>query len=141
MSIVGANYEELEAGAARLKQAADELDAHAKGIQGTIGGLSWFGQVATAFLNMWNGGHRRQLASTAVFIRRAADELAKQATQQRSASEGIGSGWSMTPSPTMTDLDSVVLPGGAQPPGWWTRSPLPESTWTTSRSDTAMERL
>lgn len=93
MSMVGANYEALEAGATRMRQAADELDAHSKGIQGTIGGLSWIGQVATAFVNMWNGGHRRQLASTAVFIREAAKELDSQARQQRYASEKGGEAW------------------------------------------------
>lgn len=98
MSMLGANYDELEAAAVRMRQAADELDAHAKSIQGTIGGLSWLGQVATNFLAMWNGNHRAHLSSTASFIRDAATKLEQQARQQREASESsapatLGSGW------------------------------------------------
>lgn len=93
MSMVGANYEALEAGAAQMRRAADELDAHAKSIQGTIGGLSWFGQVASAFLSLWNGGHRVHLNTTANFIRDAATKLETQARQQRYASETGAEGW------------------------------------------------
>ena len=91
--MVGANYEELEAGAARMQRAADDLDSHARSIQGTIGNLSWIGTVATAFVSMWNGGHRRKLANTATFIRNASLELERQARQQRYAAEHGSEAW------------------------------------------------
>jgi hypothetical protein len=90
MTMVGADATRLDAAAAQMRRAADDLDAHAGALGRLLDGLSWLGQVASAFLNMWNSNHRPQLNSTAGFIRDAAAKLEAQARQQREASEGSG---------------------------------------------------
>jgi hypothetical protein len=94
--MVGADADRLDAAAATMRRAADELDEHSGALGRLLGGLSWLGQLAGAFLNMWNSNHKPQLHSTASFIRDAAAKLEAQAKQQRSASEMGGErqrGW------------------------------------------------
>jgi hypothetical protein len=86
MTMVGADADRLDAAAATMRRAADELDEHSGALGRLLGGLSWLGQLAGAFLNMWNSNHKPQLHSTASFIRDAAAKLEAQATQQREAS-------------------------------------------------------
>ena len=89
MSMVGADSEQLLAGVARMRTAADELDSHAIELSRTLGSVSWLGQIANNFVNMWNSGHKRNLGTTAKFIREAADRLQVQANQQIEASGGV----------------------------------------------------
>jgi uncharacterized protein YukE len=121
MAMVGANAEELEAAAAKMRHAADELDVHSAALGRTLGGLAWIGQLASAFVNMWNSKHNAQLGSTARFIRDAADKLEAQARQQRdtSSADGLGSGggWGLA------DIGRRIRGGiGSTPPadepGW-----------------------
>jgi hypothetical protein len=90
MTMVGADADRLEAAAAQMQRAADALDEHSGSLTRQLGGLSWLGQVAGAFLNMWNGHHNAHLKSTAQFIRDAAAKLIAQAKQQREASAAAG---------------------------------------------------
>jgi hypothetical protein len=99
MTMVGADADRLEAAAAQMQRAADELDEHSGSLTRQLGGLSWLGQVAGAFLNMWNGHHNAHLKSTAQFIRDAAAKLIAQAQQQRDASSLNG--------PTGSDVQDI----------------------------------
>lgn len=90
MAMVGADPDRLDSAAAHMRLAADSLDEHSTALGRMLGGLSWLGQVASAFANMWNSHHRPQLGSTAHFIREAADKLTAQAKQQREASSAAG---------------------------------------------------
>jgi hypothetical protein len=97
MTMVGADADRLEAAAAQMRRAADELDEHSGSLTRQLGGLSWLGQVAGAFLNMWNGHHNAHLKSTAQFIRDAAAKLVAQAKQQRDASAATGASAGVKP--------------------------------------------
>jgi hypothetical protein len=90
MTMVGADADRLEAAAAHMRKAADELDAHSAAVGHQLGGLSWLGQLAGAFANLWSSHHKPQLGSTAHFIREAADRLTANAKQQRDASAVSG---------------------------------------------------
>lgn len=109
MPMVGADADALDAAAVKMRKAADELDHHSGSLGKSLGGLSWVGQVASAFANMWNSHHKPHLASTAHFIRDAADKLNAQAKQQRDAS-GVSAG-----SPGGSLVGQPHLP--VQPPG------------------------
>ena len=112
MTMVGADADRLEAAAAQMQRAADELDEHSGSLTRQLGGLSWLGQVAGAFLNMWNGHHNAHLKSTAQFIRDAAAKLIAQAKQQREASQSGGSSPRAETMPFRIDLTNPSIPGG-----------------------------
>jgi hypothetical protein len=112
MTMVGADADRLEAAAAQMQRAADALDEHSGSLTRQLGGLSWLGQVAGAFLNMWNGHHNAHLKSTAQFIRDAAAKLIAQAQQQRDASQPAGSGPRAETMPFRIDLTNPSIPGG-----------------------------
>ncbi len=105
MPMVGADSEQLLAGVARMRNAADELDSHAIELSRTLGSVSWLGQIANNFVNMWNSGHKRNLGNTAKFIRDAAGRLEAQAHQQQAASRADG-----LPRFTITDGRVVAVP-------------------------------
>jgi hypothetical protein len=92
MTMVGSDPDALEAAAAQLDAAAAELDASAGGLHVLLGALQWIGKIASAFVGQWNTDYRPRLGSTADFIRSAADELGRQAEQQRNASFAVGAG-------------------------------------------------
>jgi hypothetical protein len=123
MSMVGADADRLDAAAVQMRKAADSLDAHSSSLGRLLGGLSWLGQVASAFANMWNSHHRPQLGSTANSIRDAADKLTAQAKQQRDASMsgGIGDGFGIMPyrlDPVGPSDGWTLAPGFTLPPGF-----------------------
>jgi hypothetical protein len=90
MVMVGADADALDAAAGELDAAAAELASSAGGLGGLLGGLAWIGQVASAFVGLWNSDYKPRLGSTAQFIEQAADELRRQARQQRDASNSDG---------------------------------------------------
>lgn len=92
MSMVGADHERLLEAVGQMRRAADELDSSQNLLQRMLSGVAWFGQVAANFVGVWNGSHRRNLMTTAQFIRDAADELERQAIQQREASSAASAG-------------------------------------------------
>lgn len=114
MSMYGADADALLAGAARMRDAADELDRHSAELSRTISSVSWIGQVASAFVSMWNGGHRRHLASTANFTRQMASKLEAHAKEQQQASEARSSGQTVQPAPSPTP-PAPSVPGGLLP--------------------------
>lgn len=85
-TMYGADHERLLEAVAQMRRAADELEASQTLLQRVLMGVAWFGQVASNFTNMWNGHHRRNLMTTAAFIRDAAGVLERHAIEQRDAS-------------------------------------------------------
>ncbi len=96
MTMYGADPDALVNAAAELFGAADELDSSAKQLASSLNSLSWLGQVAIRFLDVWNTRHSREMQVTAAFLRDNGRRLHDQASQQRNASAGGGgqSGWS-----------------------------------------------
>jgi surface antigen len=113
MTMVGADADRLEAAAAHMQKAADELDAHSAALGHQLGGLSWLGQLAGAFANLWSSHHKPQLGSTAHFIREAADRLAANAKQQRDASAVSGASLGGQAAPARPPVAAVTSPSAA----------------------------
>lgn len=90
----GANADSLEHAGVELNAAADELDSSAKQLASTLGSLSWLGQVAVRFMDMWNTRHAAEMQLTSSFLRENAQKLYDQAKQQREASNSMGAGGS-----------------------------------------------
>jgi pimeloyl-ACP methyl ester carboxylesterase len=92
MSMVGADHERLLEAVGAMRRAADDLDSSQNLIQRVLSGVAWFGQLAANFVGVWDSSHRRNLMTTSQFIRDAANELERQAIQQREASSAASSG-------------------------------------------------
>lgn len=84
--MVGADPDALERGAAQLRAAADEIDQQARTLPAELQAVWWMGQVATRFMQMLGSDHIPAMQSTTQFLRNAADELIRQAAEQRAVS-------------------------------------------------------
>lgn len=89
-TMLGADADELERVAVTLRSVADELDGHAGSVTASLRAVAWVGGVATRFGSSWHGGHRPRIAATAQYVRDAAVQLDRNATEQRQASSGPG---------------------------------------------------
>ena len=67
--------------------AADYIDQSGKALTGTLGSLSWAGNVALAFEDLWSNQHKPRMVMTSAFLRDNADRLRQQAADQRRASD------------------------------------------------------
>lgn len=86
MVMVGADPDELDRAAARLRCAAEDIDQHARSLPLELQAVWWAGQVASRFVEALTGDYVPAMRSTTDFLRRAAQELTQQAAQQREAS-------------------------------------------------------
>ncbi|MDJ0770129.1 MAG: hypothetical protein QNJ12_15110 [Ilumatobacter sp.] len=98
-AVLGADPDELDRAASRLRAAADELDGSSASLTATLRSVAWVGGVATRFTGHWHGSHRPRVASTSQFLREAAGGLTANAAEQRAAS---ASGRSAAPGPAAT---------------------------------------
>lgn len=97
MVMVGADPDALDAAAAQLASAADEIDDHARTLPVELQAVWWAGQVASRFAQALTGDHVSALRSTSDFLRRAAQELNRQANEQCEASRESSGSISGTP--------------------------------------------
>lgn len=88
MTVVGANADELERLAAEFRRAADDLDRDGGLMTQLLNNISWIGDVAGKFLNGWSGVQLPKIGLSTRFLREAADDLERNAREQRGASEG-----------------------------------------------------
>lgn len=108
--MVGADPDALAAAAAELRRAAEEIDAQARTLPAALQAIWWVGQAASRFAQAVTAQHCPGLLSTADFLRRAADELSRQALEQRDASKANGVGLASDPKPRVPqDLEAKVL--------------------------------
>lgn len=113
--MIGADVDALDGLVVQMRSAADELDQHESGLTSLLRGVPWVGDFASHFIDLWSSSRRVQLQSSASFIRDAADSLARNAAEQRSASETggvIGAGPGVAGGPGANDTGS----DGATPP-------------------------
>lgn len=89
MSMIGADAGALDQAAGRLRAAADEIDGHLGAAASLIGGLQWFGNVASSFIGAFTGVHLPTARSTSDLLRRHADLLCAHASEQRGASADV----------------------------------------------------
>ncbi len=122
MVMQGADADELEMLAQRMRLGAAMLQRTARSITAQLNTTAWQGRRADAFRAEWSRQHTRDLYRTAAEIALAADLVRKNASEQRSASAAGGPGV------------SYAVPGGLDgaPPA--TISGLP-GTWKWERSD------
>lgn len=116
MTVLGADDVELDRLADRLRGASGSLHRTRATITAEIRRVAWLGPDAEAFRSRWTGTHAVRLQSIAERLQTAGELVAKQAEQQRRASEG----------------GDVALPGpgpnvDVEPPDPAPPSPPPES--------------
>lgn len=97
MTVYGADADELDALAAEFRRVADDIERGSSLLTRTISNLSWFGDVATAFMSDWTGANVPRIGLSTRFLRDAADELQRNAAQQRTASDGTTGGSGTVP--------------------------------------------
>lgn len=87
----GADAAELEWLAVEFRRAADQIDRESGLLSNLLNQVDWLGNVATRFVNGWTGTSIPRMNLSTRFLREAADELMRNAADQRQAS-GAGSG-------------------------------------------------
>lgn len=90
----GADAAELDRLAAEFRRTADELDGEGGALTGILRRVSWLGDVATHYMGEWTGVQIPRIGLSTEFLRGAADNLHRQAEEQRQASGGSRGGHS-----------------------------------------------
>lgn len=140
-TMTGSDPESLDTAAGQLDQAAQELDDSAAALARTLGSLSWLGQVAIRFSDSWNGGHQKRMAVTAGFLRTAAEELRKQAGEQRDASRGDDAAWARSARPDSTWVSPELMALLKRLHDMRLASPAEQLAWWNSLSDQQRQLL
>src|SRR6056297_136318 len=87
MSVMyGADADELDRLAAEFHRAADELDREGGLMTQLLNNVSWLGDVASRFVGGWTGVQLPKIGLSTRFLREAADDLARNAAEQRHGS-------------------------------------------------------
>lgn len=84
--MIGADADELDRLAAEFRRAADELDRDGGLMTQLLNNVSWLGDVAGKFLTGWSGVQLPMIGLSTTFLREAADDLSRNAREQREAS-------------------------------------------------------
>src|SRR6056297_3343453 len=109
MSVMyGADADELDRLAAEFHRAADELDREGGLMTQLLNNVSWLGDVASRFAGGWTGIQLPKIGLSTRFLREAADDLARNAAEQRSGSlRNTGSLESISVRPPVPDDDGA----------------------------------
>lgn len=87
MALHGADVEELRTAATQLSAGASALETSARALHSMItGGVQWRGPDADRFRAEWSGSSMRAITAAAETLRRAAEDLRRNADQQDHAS-------------------------------------------------------
>jgi hypothetical protein len=92
MVMTGADAEELDRLAVELRSLGGRLGRTRSSTGRALSSAPWHGRSADAFRQRWAGEYARSLQSAEQFLREAGDTLARNASEQRSASGARGSG-------------------------------------------------
>ncbi len=87
MTVHGADADELDRIATAFRQAADELDNEGGTMTRLLNNVSWVGDVAGSFVGSWSGVQLPKIGLSTRFLREAADDLTRNAAEQRRGSE------------------------------------------------------
>ncbi|NLA37264.1 MAG: WXG100 family type VII secretion target [Actinobacteria bacterium] len=111
--IEGAQVEELERLARRLKVIADTLRTAESQLSGDVRRVDWRGSRSTAFKTAWHSRYAPQLRQHATLLRASSEALSAQAAAQRTASAPNPSLGSVVPNPNLVAgaLSGVRRPG------------------------------
>lgn len=86
----GADVAQLRLLAASLRSAGRSLDGQRQLLGAGVDATRWPGPDAERFRGDWKTSHSRSLSAAALFLKLAAEELVRQATEQETASAGSG---------------------------------------------------
>lgn len=116
----GADADELDRLAFEMSSAADDIEAQSGLLTQMLRGIDWIGGVAARFTGDWDGHHVPAVSGSVRFLREAAQNLQRQASEQRQASGivvGVGSGFGVGPQ-SRSGSGSRPGGGGADEGGW-----------------------
>jgi hypothetical protein len=105
MAQLGADVVQVDKLAATFDRTATGLTRTEETISALVRSVAWNGPDADVFRGKWNGGMRLQMTTVSDRLKVVASDLRKQATAQRTASEG-GDVY-VSPEPPMTEAEEI----------------------------------
>lgn len=129
MAQLGADVEQLDALSRQCRGSADRLTASRAALDGAIRSAWWIGPDADTFRSTWTSSHSKRLSEVAQLLIGVADDLRKQAADQRAASGADGGGGPSGPliGPVPAGPPPKVGPPPSGTPGeiahWWEHLP------------------